>query len=130
MVRQNGPCLLIRGVKGFLEGEMRTLRVGEAIVIGRSRFVDLSTRKAGRLKEREDRLEIIRSNSFLSVSRRHVRIHFLHPELVEVKDISSNGTFVDGHRVDCVALTDLHERTHCVALGTQERFELEIVNGQ
>jgi len=121
-----GPQLVIRGIKGFLEGEERELAVGEAIVVGRSRSADLSTRKSKRFADRGDAAKIIQSHSFLSVSRKHVRIHFLHPGLVEVKDLSHNGTFVDGHRADCVGLTDLKERSHTVQLGSVERLVLEL----
>ena len=64
-----------------------------------------------------------------SVSRRHARIHFLHPGLVEIRDLSSNGTFLDGRRIDCVAVTDLDKRAHVLSLGAQERLFIELRNG-
>jgi hypothetical protein len=126
----NGLCVVIRGVKGFLEGERFVLRVGEAMVIGRSRRADVSTRRAERLRAREDWQRILRKEPFLTVSRRHVRLHFLHPGLLEIKDISANGTYLDGRRIDCVAVTDLNERSHLLAVGAQEQFELTLSNGE
>ena len=131
MAEANGePLVVIRGLRGFLAGERFVLRVGEAMVIGRSRKADLSTRNAERLRHRPDWQELIHKPPFNTVSRRHVRIHFLHPGLVEIKDISSNGTFLDGSRIDCVAVTDLDERGHVLAVGSQERFEITMLNAQ
>jgi len=124
------PLVVIRGMRGYLEGERFVLRVGEAMVIGRSRKADLSTRNAERLHGRADWKQLIHQPPFNTVSRRHVRIHFLHPGLVEIKDISSNGTFLDGNRIDCVAVTDLAENNHVLAVGAQERFEIAMLNGR
>lgn len=123
-----GPRVVIRGIKGFLAGEERVLEVGDALVIGRSRAADLSTRNSYLLNRRTDRLSVIKSEPFKSVSRRHVRIHFLHPGLVEIKDMSSNGTFLDGRRIDCVAVTDLDSERHILSLGSQERLFVEMVS--
>jgi len=123
--RNGGPDLVVRAVKGFLAGEERVLHVGDEIVVGRSRGADFSVRKARSLAERKDCAEIVRSEPFLSVSRRHVKIHFLHKDLVEVQDLSANGTYMDGKRIDCVALTDLREKSHTLALGVSERLVLE-----
>ena len=122
------PRVAVIGIKGFLEGEQRELAVGESLVVGRSRSADLSVRKSRKLQARQDASEIMHSPSFQSVSRRHARIHYLHPGLVEVKDLSRNGTFVDGRRADCVALTDLRERSHVIQLGASERLRVEMVS--
>lgn len=121
------PTLVVRGTKGFLSGAVHMLRVGESMTIGRSRSADLSMRKAERLYEQDDWRILMNSEPFLSVSRHHVRIHFLHRDLVEVKDMSSNGTMLDGRRIDCVAITDLDEQPHTLRLGARESFRLEIV---
>ena len=46
---------------------------------------------------------------------------------MEIKDLSRNGTFLDGRRIECVAVTDLRERAHVLELGSQERLFLEMV---
>ncbi len=129
MVKANGnsPRLVVRGIKGFLQGEERILSVGEVLVVGRSRSADLSTRAANRLVRRNDRLDVMQSDPFKSISRRHALIRYLHPGLVEIKDLSRNGTFLDGRRIECVAVTDLRERAHVLELGSQERLFLEMV---
>jgi len=127
--RSNGKPdrVVVRGIKGFLEGQQLVLEVGDSVVIGRSRRADLSTRASPHFLGRRDRLAVLRSNPFRSVSREHVQIHFLHPGLVEIRDLSQNGTFLDGRRIDCVALTDLHERRRILSLGSQERLFLEMI---
>lgn len=120
------PSLVVRGIKGFLRGEEVVMKVGDTLIVGRSRSADLSLRKARRLLRRDDISEVMGTEAFLSVSRRHVRIHYMHPGLIEIKDLSRNGTFVDGRKVDCVALTDLKARQHIVALGSVERLLLEM----
>ncbi len=102
------------------------MKVGDTLTVGRSRGADLSVRNARRLLERDDIGEVMGTDAFLSVSRKHVRIHYMHPGLIEIKDLSRNGTFVDGRKVDCVALTDLKARQHIVALGSVERLLLEM----
>ncbi|MHC4339456.1 MAG: FHA domain-containing protein [Planctomycetota bacterium] len=126
MAGPTDPTLIVSGIQGFLKGEMRELEVGDAIVVGRSRSADLSLRRAKKFAERKDAAKILKSEAFLSVSRQHTRIHFLHPGLVEVKDLSSNGTYVDGKRATCVAITDFEQKTHIVALGTRERLRLKM----
>lgn len=131
MSSANGrPRLLVRGIAGFLEGEERWLAVGESLVVGRSRAADLSTRRARKLVEHEDAAAIVRSNAFNAVSRKHVRIHFLNPGLVEIRDLSTNGTFLDGERVELVALEDLAEETRVLALGRRERLHLQVLGGE
>lgn len=120
-----GPTLLVKGVKGFLAGEEREVAVGEVLVVGRSRSADFSVRKARKLVERADAVEVMGTEAFLSVSRKHVRIHYMHPDLIEIQDLSSNGTYLDGRKVDCVAVTDLKQRSHILALGAVERLVIE-----
>ena len=122
----NSPKVVVKGMKGFLASEQEIMEVGDVIVVGRSRSADLSVRRSARLLKRDDIDELMRSEAFLSVSRRHVQIHYLHPDLVEVKDLSRNGTFVDGKRIDCIGLTDLKQRSHVLALGAAERLLLEM----
>lgn len=120
------PSLVVKGIKGYLQGEEVVMKVGDTLTVGRSRSADLSVRKARRLLARDDIGEVIATDGFLSVSRRHVRIHYMHPGLIEIKNLSRNGTFVDGRKVDCVALTDLKARNHVVSLGAVERLQLEM----
>ena len=118
----DGPVLT--GVEGFVRGEEYPLWRGATVVIGRSRSCDISLRRCRAWLEltpnsREDQKD------FKTVSRRHVRISYRGPDNIEIEDLSSNGTFLDGQRIDRVAMTDLRERSHELLLGTHEKLRIE-----
>jgi len=121
----NVPEILLRGTRGFLEGEHLILKLGESCVVGRSRKADISLKRARKFRERADWLKLAKTERFLSVSRRHLRIHFLHPDLVEIEDLSKNGTLVDGRRVDRIGLTDVRSTPHEIRVGSMEQIRLE-----
>ncbi|MBI2191411.1 MAG: FHA domain-containing protein [Planctomycetes bacterium] len=120
-MENEGPILI--GIAGLIEGEQYPLQYGQSVVIGRSRSCDISLRKCARWQELppEERNE---EKDFKTVSRKHVRITFYNANSIEIEDLSSNGTFVDGQRVDRVLISDIKERDHEIQLGTQERFRL------
>ena len=117
-----GPVLI--GIEGYVEGEEFPLQYGETAILGRSRSCDISLRKCKKwLDLGQDRRDI--EKDFNTVSRKHARISFYNVGSIEIEDLSSNGTFVDGKRVDRIVITDIRERSHEVQLGTRERFRLE-----
>jgi len=126
MSSSNGVVLVVRGLRGFLRGEERRLAVGESMVIGRSRKVDFSTRRAPRLKARPDAAKVIGTPAFLTVSRRHTLLHHVAPGVVEITDLSSNGTYVDGRKIERERLEDLATKNHILSIGAQERLELAL----
>jgi len=117
-----GPVLV--GIQGFVQGEEFPLWRGATVVVGRSRGCDISLRrcKAWLALAPEKRGE---QADFKSVSRKHVRISFHGEDNIEIEDLSSNGTFLDGQRITRVVLHNLAERSHELLLGTQEKFRLE-----
>jgi hypothetical protein len=125
----SGVVLVVRGLRGFLAGEEKRVAVGESLVVGRSRRAGLSTRRAKKLKARPDWEKVIGTAAFLTVSRRHTRIDHMSPGVIEITDLSSNGTYLDGRAVARETVSDLAERTHLLAVGAQERFELSLSNG-
>lgn len=117
----------VRGVSGlFLSEEVRVHR-GRSITIGRSRACTLSLQSTRAYLE--DGREQRRSPAFRKISRMHVRVSFLHPFLVEVEDLSSNGILVDGRKVDRVVLSDFRERCHEIVFGDGERLVLDWDDG-
>jgi pSer/pThr/pTyr-binding forkhead associated (FHA) protein len=122
----DGVVLVVRGLHGFLAGEEKRLAVGEALIVGRSRRADLSTRRAPKLKERPDWVRIIGTPGFLTLSRRHARIRHVAPGVAEIVDLSSNGTYLDGRQIVRETVSDLATRSHILAMGAQERFELTL----
>jgi len=118
----------LRGVRGFLEGEERLLKRGDEIVVGRSRSADLSVRRATKFLERMDRNDLSCSEAWRTVSRQHARIAYYRADHIVIEDLSANGTFVDGERIEGkLRISDLAETPHVIALGAVERLRIEIV---
>jgi pSer/pThr/pTyr-binding forkhead associated (FHA) protein len=118
----DGPVLV--GTDGFVLGEEFPIDMGSTVVIGRSRTCDISLRRCRSwLALDEERRES--QDDFKSVSRKHIRISYYDSSNIEVEDLSSNGTFVDGRRINRTVITDIRERSYELLLGTRERFRLE-----
>lgn len=110
--------LRLAGRDGLTEGESVKLCLGETVVVGRSRTCDLSLKKTLRyLCDDAERARIRASLPYRATSRRHVRLTYLSPDVVEVENLSRNGTLVDGFRVDRVLLHDVRTATHEIRLG-------------
>ncbi len=117
-----GPILV--GIEGFVQGEEYPLWRGATVVVGRSRSCDISLRrcKAWLALDPQKRNE---QSDFKTVSRKHVRISYADDNNIEIEDLSSNGTFLNGEKVSRVAIHNLRERSHELLLGTREKFRLE-----
>jgi pSer/pThr/pTyr-binding forkhead associated (FHA) protein len=95
----NAVRLEVTGHGGLLAGAYHLLDAGETLVIGRSRSCDLSLRKTSAFGERPDAPELLRSHQFNRVSRIHCEIEYRGDGHVQIRDLSRNGTIVDGVRV-------------------------------
>jgi pSer/pThr/pTyr-binding forkhead associated (FHA) protein len=91
--------LAVTGNGGLLAGVDHRLEPGETLVIGRSRSCDLSLRKTSAFGERPDAPLLLRSKQFNRVSRIHCEIEYRGDGHVQIRDLSRNGTIVDGVRV-------------------------------
>ncbi len=117
-----GPVLV--GIRGVAQGEVFPLMAGKATVIGRSRSCDISLKNGKRLEEAEKAGEVSEETS-KTVSRKHLKLIFENAGSIELEDLSSNGTFVDGKRIDRLVITDAREKTHEIQLGGGDVFRLE-----
>jgi len=117
-----GPALV--GIAGVVEGEFIALQYGESLVMGRSRSCDFSLRNCKRWIEAE-KVGQIPEESSRTVSRRHLKITYHNANSIELEDLSSNGTFVDGRRIDRLVITDAKETPHEIQLGGGDRLRLE-----
>jgi len=117
-----GPVLV--GVKGMVEGETYPLEYGKSVVIGRSRECDISLQKCPRWREAESAGQAVDGLS-KTVSRKHVKISYVNASSIEIEDLSSNGTFVDGHRIDRFVVADAKQKAHQIQLGAGEILRLE-----
>ncbi len=111
--------LWLEGLAGIAAGERVKICLGEAVVVGRSRLATFSLKKTTQylLVKPPEREALRGSLPWRSVSRRHCRLDYVAPDVVELTDLSRNGTFVDGHRVDRIALQDVRRAVHEIRLG-------------
>ena len=113
------PYLTLTGLGDLAAGQQLRVTLGESISVGRSRHCDWSLRLTPRfLKSRSaSRVAIKEDLAYSSVSREHATIAYLAPDRVEVRNLSGNGTLVDGRLVDEIVLTDCQTKTHRIQLG-------------
>ncbi|MHC4472023.1 MAG: FHA domain-containing protein [Planctomycetota bacterium] len=118
--------LTLAGTDGLLRDDVYPLYLGQSVLVGRSRKCQVSTRRSRTFlasSEVEQR-EILAMESFLKVSRRHVRLTYLARNQVEIWDLSKNGTYVDGKRVDRMLVPVLGEHPVEIRLAKSERLLL------
>jgi pSer/pThr/pTyr-binding forkhead associated (FHA) protein len=111
--------LSLRGIGPSGDGQLLKVNLGETVVCGRSRWCDWSLKRSpGFLTaEKPAREEIRKSLPWSTTSRRHVKVTYVSPDMVEVENLSGNGTYVDGHLVDRVVLTDCRTKAHSIRMG-------------
>lgn len=84
----------VRGLEGVFAGSTRLIRLGETIFVGRGRECDLRPNSGT-------------ADSCKRMSRKHLRVSYCNPEHIELEDVSANGTFMNGKRIDRVVLEDI-----------------------
>lgn len=123
MAKQKIPTLV--GTSGYSQGERFPLQYGKTLVIGRSRSADFSLRRLKKylslpLAERE------KDEMFRTVSGRHFEITMYNLGAIEVKNLSGNGTLVDGEPIETLVIEDIDERAYKIEIGLREKFSLEM----
>ncbi len=115
-------CLTLKGIKGIADGEVFYVNYGQIVTVGRSRECDISFRRFKKFKdlpkEKED------NEGLVSVSRKHLRIAFYNSQCVELKDLSSNGSFLNNEQIKKKIIDDIKEKTYEIRLGSRETFQL------
>ena len=111
--------ITITGLGELAEGQNVTINLGESIVVGRSRHCEWSLRRTPSYLKMDEthRGAVQGSHAYNSVSRKHARISYVAPDMVEIRNLSSNGTLVDGRLVDKLILQDCRENSHKIQLG-------------
>ena len=111
--------LSLKGLGELGDGEFVKLSLGERIVCGRSRHCDWSLKRTPAFLKKQDgqRQEIRDSLAWRATSRRHCRISYIAPDMVDIENLSPNGTLVDGHQVDRIVLTDCRTQDHRIRMG-------------
>lgn len=118
----NGPRLI--GIRGVVCGERFPLFPGQTVLVGRSHACDIALSKCRRWLELTPRQQA-HDTEFNTVSRRHASIVFRMPDLMEIVDLSSNGTFIDNRQVTREVLRIVPGQTREIRLGTRETLRLE-----
>ena len=119
--------LLLRGIYGSVKGKEFFIELGQSVTLGRSRSCDITLGRDSENTRTIIHEGVSEEAHFRSVSRRHMRISFFDEHEVKIEDLSSNGSYLDGDRVEDVTLTDFREEVHVILLGTKEKFILEFI---
>ena len=101
--------VVVQGKGTWFAGLHAVLEPGGVVVVGRSRTCDESLRKSQHFRHLADKDEVLRSREFNRVSRIHCELTLVGGSHVEIRDLSSNGTWVDGERVHGSVLADLSD---------------------
>jgi len=117
--------LKLIGIGGLVKGEQFTIEVGQTIVIGRSSECDICLKNVPAAWDMGKRGESVEEH-FRTVSRKHVRIYFHAVDNIEIADMSSNGVFLNGKRIEGKArITDITSTPHELRLGSIETFLMD-----
>jgi len=113
------------GIAGHMAGETFPLEYGKKVVIGRSRSADWSLVKLKAWADKSTQ-EQAADDSFRTISGRHFEITMYNLGSIELVNISSNGTRLDGKPLDRSTVTDVSTNTHEIAFGVDEVLRLEL----
>ena len=120
---QRIPTLI--GTSGHFIGEIFPLQYGKTITIGRSRTADFSLRRTTKYRSQTP---IDRETDAMAktVSAKHFQITMFNLRSIEIKNLSPNGTHLDGKLIDKAILNDAAVKTHEIRFGGEEAFKLEM----
>ncbi len=116
------------GLSGLFKNSRLTLRLGQCIVVGRSRVCDLSVARAESCM-RMGRAELEAHPSYRKISRQHLRICLTGEDRIEVEDLSTNGTVVNGFRVDRLVIDRFQSENRRLLIELGQGEMLEVVPG-
>ncbi len=116
------------GVAGHVEGQEFPLEYGKKVIVGRSRSADwslvqLPSWTSKNKQEQED------DHAFRTISGKHFEVTMYNLGSIEVVNLSSNGTRLDGKALDRETLTDISANAHEIAFGADEVVKIELRGG-
>ena len=115
-------CLVLEGKKGVTEGERFCIDYGQTTTVGRSRVCGICLARLKKYKALSQ--EKKKNPEILSISRKHLQLSFFNAQCIELKDMSSNGTFLNGKRIKKEIISDIKKRPYDVRLGKRETLTL------
>jgi pSer/pThr/pTyr-binding forkhead associated (FHA) protein len=121
--------LELRGERGLFADVRMQLMEGERVVIGRSRFLELSAASTP-MARRIGRGRLESNAAYRRMSRRHFEVEYEAADAVVVRDLSTNGVAVNGKRVDVTVRlnpAELAERPAVLRFGAGEELLLSAI---
>lgn len=118
--------LVLRGTRGLATEESFYVNYGQVLIIGRAPHCDISY-SSFKNYPKDNTQEYT-----LNISREHVRVAFYNSHSVQIKDLSANGTFVNGQAIRKIFITDLaySGKNYEIRLGPTETFILSAETSQ
>jgi hypothetical protein len=120
---QRIPTLV--GTGGHFEGEIYPLQYGKPLTVGRSRTADFSLRRTNKYREQSEQARELDQDA-KTVSAKHFQITMFNLGSIEIKNLSPNGTQLDGAPVDTAVIKDVTRKPHELRFGSGEAFRLEM----
>ena len=115
----------LTGVAGHFKGESFRLEYGKTITVGRSRESDFCLRRTETYRAMTIAEQEADDNA-RTVSAKHFQVTMYNLNSVEIRNLSDNGTKVDGKRIDVVILDDIAQNAHEIRFGKTEVLRLEM----
>ena len=123
LLMQKIPTLV--GVAGHFSGESFALEYGKTVTVGRSRSADFSLRRTARYRGMDEGNRE-KDEAAKTVSAKHFQITMYNLGSIEIKNLSPNGTLVDGKTVDKLVIADISKKGHEIRFGADEILKLEM----
>jgi hypothetical protein len=120
---QRIPTLV--GIAGHFAGEMLRLQYGQTLTVGRSRMSDFSLRRTKSYRAKSEK-EQAQDEAAQTVSHKHFQITMYNLGSIEIKNLSLNGTLLDGNPIDTIVITDAATKNHELRFGVEEVLRLEM----
>jgi pSer/pThr/pTyr-binding forkhead associated (FHA) protein len=116
------------GIAGHVKGEEFPLEYGKKVIVGRSRSVDWSlvSLESWTTKSKQEQED---DHAFRTISGKHFEVTMYNLGSIEVVNLSSNGTRLDGNALDRQTITDIATNAHEIAFGADEVVRLELRGG-
>ena len=120
---QRTPTLV--GIAGHFTGETLRLQYGKPLTVGRSRMADFSLRRTKHYRAQSEKERDV-DESAQTVSHKHFQITMYNLGSIEIKNLSPNGTALDGKPIDTAVISDVAAKTHELRFGLEEVLRLEM----
>jgi hypothetical protein len=120
---QRIPTLV--GTGGHFDGEVYPLQYGKSLTVGRSRTADFSLRRTNKYREQDEKAREADTDA-KTVSAKHFQITMFNLGSIEIKNLSPNGTELDGKKIETAVVKDVTRKSHEIRIGTGEVFKLEM----